>query len=394
MHPALTAWTALLAALAAPARADMRRITPCSGAADARPCLIEGAQADRVRLPAAGPAAWVDGDRLVIAWVGEADQVRVTGNMVFAQPMPRVAPNLFQFVVRYPKARQTRTQLRFAITRAGKTESFDQASDLVGPDAYAIMGFGDIKEETIDFGSALPQVQVWLPPGYRSGQRYPILYLGDGGWTSPGAWLTDPIKRGDLAPLIVVGIERCSQEREPDPDDCRMKNYAGASSGPLGPEFLAYERFVLDSVIPTVEAKYGAPPERRLRAVGGASNGGVWTASMALRNPGVFGTAFVMSPGLPPAQHGRARPSSRFYISAGDLEPSFRWSAQCLAGDIVARGGVASFASYPSGHDTWMWGRIMFDNARDWLAPRHTAPVPAALPDASCGSWRRASGLQ
>lgn len=392
MHPAVTAWTALLALLAmlaSPAKADARRITPCAGPADPWPCLVEGGEPDRSRLPAAGPAAWVSGDRLVIAWVGEADEVRVTGNVQFLAPMPRVAPGLFQYVVRYPKARQTRVQLRFAVKRGDRTQATERPTELVGPDAFAILRDGDVEEQTISFGPSLPGVRIWLPPGYRPGKRYPILYLADGGWTSPGSWLTEPIRRGELAPLIVAGIDRCSEMREPDPDDCRSKNYAGASSGPLAPEFVAYERFVLDTVIPTVEARYGAPPERRLRAVGGASNGGVWTASMALRNPGVFGTAFVMSPGIPPAQHGQARPLSRFYVSAGDLEPGFRWNAQCLAGDIVARGGVATFATYPSGHDYWMWGRIMLDNARDWLAPRPATPVLAALPAASCGDRRQ-----
>lgn len=252
-------------------------------------------------------------------------------------------------------------------------------TELVGPEAFAILRDGDIKHEAVDFGESLPKVNVWLPPGHKAGVRYPILYLADGGWTSPGAWLTEPIRRGELAPLIVVGVEYASKERD---SDFRSKTYVGDAKGRMTPEFATHERFVLDTVIPAIEAKYGAPPDRRLRAVGGASNGGVWAASMALRNPGVFGTAFVMSPGVQPVQPGTARSLSRFYLSAGDLESSFRWRARCVAQGIVGRGGVASFASYPSGHDLWMWGRIMLDNARDWLGAQQ--PVPASAPAADC----------
>jgi enterochelin esterase-like enzyme len=363
-----SAGTALLVLIAAPAHADSKSMTACTGPADPEACLIEGDAPDRSRLPAAGPAAWVSDNRLVISWVGEADKVLVAGNIPFARPMPRVAPGLFQAIIQYAKSQQTRVQLRFSVTRDGKTDITPQATELVGPNAFAILSDGDIKEQAISFGQSLPAARVWLPPGYRAGVRYPILYLADGGWTSPGAWLTEPIRRGELPPLIVVGVDYCTEElAEQETPDCRMQNYVGAPSGPLAPEFVAHERFLLQTVIPAIEAKYGAPPERRLRAIGGASNGGVWSASMALRNPGVFGAAFVMSPGMPPAQHDEARPSARFYVSAGDLEPAFRHTARRLTEDIVARGGSATFTAYPSGHDYWMWGRIMLDNARDWL---------------------------
>lgn len=365
---------AVLLALSAPAGADARMIIACTGPDDPAPCLIQD-QPDRSRLPAAGPAAWVDGNRLVLSWVGAADEVRLAGNIQFTKPMPRVAPDLFQYVVQYPRARQTRVQVRFAVKKNGKTEVAPEPASVVGPEAFAILSDGDIRHETMAFGDTLPQANIWLPPGYRPGVRYPVLYLADGGWTSPGAWLTEPIRRGELPPLIVVGVEYALKDERGS--DTRIKTYLGDAQGQPRPEFLAHERFVLETVIPAIEAKYGAPPERRLRAVGGASNGAVWAASMALRNPGVFGTAFVMSPGLPPVQHGVARPLSRFYLSAGELEPSFHRRARCVAQDIAHRGGVASFTAYPSGHDYWMWGRAMLDNARDWLGPQQT---PGALP--------------
>lgn len=385
MRRALRSWTVagmMLALPPAPAWANPGSIVACTGPADPAPCLLEGDELDRSRLPAAGPAAWVSDNRLVISWVGEADEVRLTGNISLRRPMPKVAPGLYQVVIRYPKAQQTRVQLRFAVKRGGHVDQLRQAAELIGPQAFAIPEDGGSKLETVAFDHDSPKARVWLPPGYRAGMRYPILYLADGGWTSPGALLAGPIRKGELAPLIVVGVDYAAEGREQP--DSRSKTYISVPGRPLTPEFLAHERFLLDTVVPAIEARYGAPPGRRLRAVGGASNGGVWAASMGLRNPGVFGTAFVMSPGMRPAQHGEARSSTRFHVSAGDLEPGFRWAAGCIAGDIVARGGTATFSAYPSGHDTWMWGRILLDHARDWLGP-HAAPAAlAALPEAAC----------
>jgi enterochelin esterase-like enzyme len=213
-------------------------------------------------------------------------------------------------------------------------------------------------------------------------RRYPIIYLADGGGTSPGSLLTDLIEKGEIRPVIVVGVDSCPPDS--DTSDCRARSYIVGRDGLVSEAFLAHERFLLETVIPGVEAQFGPPSERRLRDIGGASNGGVWTASMALRHPEVFGTAFVMSPGVPPAPHPEATPSTRFYVSAGLLERSFWWRAQCIAGDIVERGGTASLASYPSGHDPWMWGRILADNARDWLSPHRTAVVSAPPAPASC----------
>jgi enterochelin esterase-like enzyme len=390
MHTAAharTAGLALLALLASPVHAQTKKIVACTGPADPAPCLVEGAEADRSRLPAAGPAAWVSGNRLVMSWVGEADEARVTGSIILPEALKKVAPDLHQAVVQYPRAQEARVQLRYAVTRGGKTEYINDPPLLAGPDARPMPTRGEINEVPIDFGKDLPKARVWLPPGYQAGVRYPIVYLGDGGHAVPGFMLAEPIRRGELPPVIVVGVDYAPAGK--DDSDTRMDTYLGASQGTPAPIFLAHERFLLDTVIPAVEAKYGAPPERRLRAVGGASNSGVWTASMALRNPGVFGTAFVMSPGVRPAQHGQARPSSRFYVSAGELEPSFRFNAACVAGDIVARGGIATFAAYPSGHDNIMWAHILFDNVRDWLSPQAPRPVLAALPGPGCSERRQ-----
>lgn len=393
MHTPLRALGAGLILLAVlPAHAAIRELAACTGPADPAPCILEDRAPDRFQFPESGPAARVSGNRLVISWVGDADRVELTGSIVYRLPLAKVAPDLHQLVLRYPRAQQTRADLRFAVTRRGETtRDVSQVVGLAGPDAFTTANMQDAlavarmsgsQVEPFDFGQDQPRARAWLPPGYRAGVRYPILYLADGGGSSPGSLLAEPMRKGEMAPAIVVGIDYAPGGRRDA--SLRNKSYLGASSGAPGREFLAHERFLLDTVIPTVEARYGVPPERRLRAIGGSSSGAVWAASMALRNPGVFGTAFVMSPGVRPAQHGLARSSVRFYVSAGELEPGFHWSGACLAGEIVARGGVASFTSYPSGHDVLMWAHSLADHARDWLGPQERTPLMAALPDAGC----------
>ncbi|NYE60916.1 enterochelin esterase-like enzyme [Duganella sp. 1224] len=358
-----------LATLASPAWAQSKRIRACTAPDDPAPCMIEGAAPDRSQLPAAGPAAWISGDRLVLSWVGKAEDVWLGSGIALDGSLTRVTPDLFQTVIRYPKAQQTRVHVLFATKKEkdGASE-FSKPIELVGPQAFAVPQ-GDSQPETMTFGPTLPQARVWLPPGYRAGVRYPILYLADGGWTSQGNTLAGAIGSGELAPLIVVGVDYAPEHQSDS--DLRILTYLGESDvpGQLAPEFIAHERFLLETVIPAIERTYGAPAERGLRAVGGASNGGSWAASMALRNPGVFGTALVMSPGMPPVQHGAARSLSRFYVSAGDLEPAYRSNAQRITQDIVSRGGVATFTAYPSGHDWWMWTRILLDDTRAWLGP-------------------------
>lgn len=387
MHAvARTAGLALIGLLSLPVHAQTKKIAACTGPRDPAPCVLESAEPDRAQLPAAGPAARVSADRLVISWVGEAAEVTLTGSITLRQPLRKVAPGLHQIVLQYPRAQETRTQLRFAVKRGEETEYINEATALVGPRALPVPSANGSSNDTMDFGHDLPKARIWLPPGYRAGVRYPILYLGDGGGTAPGFAFGEPIRQGELAPAIVVGVEYAPEGKHDS--DTRIDVYLGAPNGMPAPAFLAHERFLLDTVVPAIEAKYGAPPERRLRAVGGASNGGVWAASMALRNPGVFGTAFVLSPGVRPAQHGAARSSSRFYVAAGELEPGFNANAACVAGEIVARGGIATFKSYPSGHDIGMWGQALVDHARDWLAPQGGRPVLAALPATGCAERR------
>lgn len=374
---------AALSMISALAQAHPGIVNTCSGPDDPDPCIVKSPAPDLSRLPVAGPAAWVAGNRLVLSWVGPADTVRVTGSASgLLNPIPLVTDNVHQLVIQFKQADQVHMMVNFLVTKDGKNESGRLPGDLAGSAAAPAIQDSRVAPRTVVFSGSSIQAHVWLPPGYRAGQRYPILYLADGGGTSPGSLLTSFIQRGEIAPVIVVGVDYCAPDAQES--NCRMRSYLTPGDGPVPEEFLAHERFLVETVIPGIEAQFGAPPERRLRAIGGASNGGVWTASMALRHSDVFGTAFVMSPGVRPAPHPEGASATRFYVAAGLLERGFWWRAQCIAGDIVDHGGTATLVGYPSGHDPWMWGHILADNVKDWLSPQPAAVVPAPPASASC----------
>ena len=188
---------------------------------------------------------------------------------------------------------------------------------------------------------------VYLPPGYSDDRDYPVLYLlhGIGGnethWTTPGladAILDNLIAEGKAEPMIVVMPHgRASNEPEtmfgggnrgaapgaraggaPDgaraggppaggraggaPGGARAGGAPGAPGGRggapgggmgggMGVEFEAYaafERELIDDLIPYIEANYSVAADREHRALAGLSMGGGQSLTFGLGNLDVF----------------------------------------------------------------------------------------------------------
>jgi enterochelin esterase-like enzyme len=119
------------------------------------------------------------------------------------------------------------------------------------------------------------KANVYLPPGYDPKQKYPVLYLlhGIGGdeseWNHvarPQALLDNLLSDGKAVPMIVVMPNGRALA-----DDRAIGN-------PFTPEkvrgFEAFERDLLDNLIPAVESKYSTYTDREHRAIAGLSMGG------------------------------------------------------------------------------------------------------------------------
>jgi enterochelin esterase-like enzyme len=128
---------------------------------------------------------------------------------------------------------------------------------------------------------------VYVPPGYVTANRYPVLYLlhGIGGdeteWQrsgSPGVILDNLLAAKMMVPMIVVLPNGRAQ-----PND--------RAEGDLFKSVAAFEKFegdLLDDIIPFIEAHYSVRADRDDRALAGLSMGGGQSLNFGLGHLDTF----------------------------------------------------------------------------------------------------------
>jgi predicted alpha/beta superfamily hydrolase len=146
---------------------------------------------------------------------------------------------------------------------------------------------------------------VCLPPRYDStpDHRYPVLYLHDGqnlfdpatafagnDW-GLGQLAGDLICRGEVEPVIIVGIYNTGQQRIAEYTPVRDRRGRGGRAR-------AYGRLVVDDLKPFIDRVYRTIPDGRNTGLGGSSLGGLVTLYLGLQYPRVFGKLIVMSPSV------------------------------------------------------------------------------------------------
>jgi enterochelin esterase-like enzyme len=189
----------------------------------------------------------------------------------------------------------------------------------LAPEGFDVRGDGvpKGKVERVEYDSSIVDgkrpAMVYTPPGYSSDREYPVLYLlhGIGGnethWTTPGladAILDNLIAQGKTEPMIVVMPHgRASNEPETNlfgggnrgaraggaPGGARAGGPPGG--GGMAVEFEAYaafERELIDDLIPYIEANYSVIADREHRALAGLSMGGGQSLTFGLGNLDVF----------------------------------------------------------------------------------------------------------
>lgn len=128
------------------------------------------------------------------------------------------------------------------------------------------------------------RVRIYTPPGYTKGQLYQVLYSPDGQMEIEREQrfpsVTDTLRhRGQIPPVILVMMDHDEKER---PEEYLIG----------GSRNLAARRWVWESVIPYVDARYAAA---RRWAVGG-SNGASFATQLALGRPDLFSGGAFYSP--------------------------------------------------------------------------------------------------
>jgi hypothetical protein len=135
----------------------------------------------------------------------------------------------------------------------------------------------------------LREVPVYLPPGYdaRSNRRWPVVFVL-AGFTGFGRML---LNRSAFSPaldqrmdrLVASGAARGALLVLPD---C-MTRFGGSqyvNSGATG----RYEDYIVDELVPFIDARYRTKAEARHRGVLGKSSGGYGALVLGMRHPDVF----------------------------------------------------------------------------------------------------------
>ena len=148
-------------------------------------------------------------------------------------------------------------------------------------------------------------VVVYLPPRYEQEpeRRYPVLYLHDGQnvfdkATSIGEeWrvdetATEMIERGEIAPVIIVGIYNTGEHRIEEYTPSRdPKHDSGGQAD-------AYARMMVEELKPHIDGTYRTLEGAETTAMAGSSLGGLLTLHIGLRHSGVFGALACLSPSV------------------------------------------------------------------------------------------------
>ncbi|MBP3656340.1 MAG: hypothetical protein J6K32_06555 [Clostridia bacterium] len=131
------------------------------------------------------------------------------------------------------------------------------------------------------------RINLYLPPQYRAGGEYPVLYLQHGLTENENEWiamgkapyiLDNLLADGKCVPFIVVmcdGMERLEGEGYWD--------------------FTSFGQMLLEEVIPFVEANYRIRAEKSARALAGLSMGSEQASVIGLTHPELFGALGMFS---------------------------------------------------------------------------------------------------
>ncbi len=141
-------------------------------------------------------------------------------------------------------------------------------------------------------------VEIWLPPGYDddAAARYPVLYMHDGQnlfdprIANTGVdWGVDEavvrlVEREIIQPVIVVGVWSTAE---------RGAEYSPWHGAP------DYARFLIEELMPRVDAEFRTLTGPRNTAVAGSSMGGLLSFHLVTHHPGHFGACGCISTHLP-----------------------------------------------------------------------------------------------
>ncbi len=224
--------------------------------------------------------------------------------------------------------------------------------------------------ETVEYESKAVGIRrrmvVYTPPGYSEGREYPVLYLLHGigddesGWQQKGSAdiiLDNLHAEENVKPMIVV-----------------MPNGRAAADITIQtpwkeqfPAFEAFEKDLLDDIIPYVESRYSVKAGREDRALAGLSMGGGQSLNIGLKHLETFAWigAFSSAPNTKSASELVADPErvarelKLLWISCGDADGLMNISRDLHT--FLKEKGVPHIWHVDAGGHTWpVWKNDLY----------------------------------
>ncbi|WP_295211219.1 alpha/beta hydrolase-fold protein [uncultured Chryseobacterium sp.] len=208
---------------------------------------------------------------------------------------------------------------------------------------------------------------IYTPPGFKKGNKYPVLYLlhGIGGdekeWYkngTPQIILDNLYAQGKLTPMIVVLPNGRAMKDDRATGNIMAKDKVEA--------FATFEKDLLNDLMPYVEKKLPVKKDRDNRAIAGLSMGGGQTLNFGLGNIDKFAWVggFSSAPNtkepqllLPNPQ--KAKELKLLWISCGDADGLMPFSKRTH--DYLVQNKVPHiFYIEPGGHDFKVWKNDLY----------------------------------
>ena len=237
---------------------------------------------------------------------------------------------------------------------------------------------------------------IYTPPGYSKDKKYPVLYLLHGIGGDEKEWL----KGGN--PEVIFDNLYADEKAEPMivvmPNGRAMKDDR-ATGNIMAPDkvqaFAAFEKDLLNDLIPFVEKKYPVLKDQEHRAIAGLSMGGGQSLNFGLGNPDKFAWVggFSSAPNtkkpeeLVPDPAKAKQQIKLLWISVGDKDGLMSFS-QRTHDYLVAQQVPHIYDVIPGGvHDFKVWKESLYQFAQLLFKPVKIAAQPYGLKDAYIGKF-------
>ena len=206
---------------------------------------------------------------------------------------------------------------------------------------------------------------VYLPPGYSSTHRYPVLYLQHGAGESERGWseqgrvaetMDNLLADGHGQPMLVV-----------------MDN--GYSKPPRG-DSKEFGHIVLEDLIPFIDLNFSTLANAENRAIAGLSMGGVQATSLGLEHTDVFGSIGVFSAFFQPWSAAILSDSVKanrrlrlLWLGCGKDDDCFRGGEQTHA--LLERSGIRhDWMEFSGSHEWQVWRKCLHAFAARLFQPK------------------------